>query len=208
MNARILAAALLLCAACADRGPPGNPGPEGPTGPKGDRGERGEQGAIGPTGMNGRDGAEGGTPILLTNPQIGTITYADAGNVISVMQQGVNAPLDGVYLVRAHFSGTVAKRDGAPRCRVEVSLRRDQEVVALALQNVGIFEAPLAGKLEISVSADIVTAIPVTAGSQMLLHLETKRLDPECTAGAGAERVAQIFGQLEISYHVYSIPTP
>jgi hypothetical protein len=163
---------------------------------------------MGSMGNQGLDGAEGGTPILLTNQQVGTITYADGAAVISVMQQAVNVPISGVYLVRAHFSGTVAKRDGAARCRVEVSLRRDQEPVALALQNVGVFEAPLAGKLEISVGASIVTALDVTAGSQILFHLETKRLDPECASGAGAERVAQIFGQLEVSYHRYGIPTP
>lgn len=203
-----IAAALLLASACADRGPPGNPGPEGPPGPRGETGAKGDPGVQGPQGQNGRDGEEGGTPILLTNVQQGAITFADNDNVISILQLRVAPPQTGALLVRAHFSGTVAKRDGASRCRVEVSLRRNQETIALGLQNVGIFEAPVAGKLETSVAASIVTQVEATAGQEILFHLEAKRADPECAAGAGAERVAQIFGQLEISFHRYQIPAP
>lgn len=206
--ASLAAAAFLSAAACADRGPPGNPGPEGPPGPRGETGAQGEQGVQGPQGGNGRDGEEGGTPYLLTNVQQGTITFADNDNIISVLQQRVLPPQSGALLVRAHFSGTVAKRDGASRCRVEVSLRKNQETVALGLQNLGVFEAPAGGKLETSVAASIVKEVEATAGQEILFHLEAKRADPECAAGAGAERVAQIFGQLEISFHRYQIPAP
>jgi hypothetical protein len=159
-------------------------------------------------GDRGMDGAEGGTPYLLTNVQQATITFADADNVLSVLQQRVRAPETGAFLVRAHFSGTVAKRDQAARCRVEVSLRRDQQVVPLVLQNVGVFEAPAAGKLEIGVGTTLVAQIATMPAEEILFHLEVKRADPECAVGAGAERVAQIFGQLELSFHRYVLTVP
>lgn len=202
-------AVLFTVAACTgERGPPGNPGPEGPPGQKGDLGDPGQMGSAGEKGDQGMPGEAGATPYLLTNLQQGTITYADADNVISILQQRAIAPDAGAFVVRAHISGTVAKRDGATLCRVEVGLRRDQQPAALVLQNLGVFEAPATGKLEVSVGATMATDVQLTANQEILFHLETKRIDPDCAAGAGAERVAQIFGQLEISFHRGTIPVP
>jgi hypothetical protein len=201
---------LVVLAGCAERGPPGNPGGEGPRGPQGEQGLTGEMGPPGPKGDKGDKGdmGEGGTPYLVTNVHSMPITYADGDNVISVLQQRVRATETGRLIVRAHFSGTVKKRDGAPRCRVEVALRQDQQPAPLSLQNIGVFEGPVAGALEISVAADLISLVEVTAGSEPLFHLETRRLDAECAAGAGAERLAQIFGQLEITFHRYLLPIP
>jgi hypothetical protein len=210
---RLILAAFFLATttACAERGLPGNPGPEGPRGPQGAPGERGPQGEQGLQGDPGPKGdmGEGGTPFLATNLRSMSITYADAGNVVSLLQQRVRAPEAGTLLVRANFSGTVVKRDAAALCRVEVALRQDQQATPLSLQNVGIFDAPTTGRLELSVAADLISLVEVTnPATEVLFHLEARRLDPECAAGAGAERVAQLFGQLQITFHRTLLPVP
>jgi hypothetical protein len=111
-------------------------------------------------------------------------------------------------MVRANFSGSVTKRDGGQLCRVEVSLRRDQEATPLALQNVGVFDAPLAGRLELGVAAHLISLVDVTANQEVLFHLEARRIDADCAAGAGAERVAQLLGQLAITFHRTLLPVP
>jgi hypothetical protein len=152
-------------------------------------------------GQNGRDGAEGGTPFLLTNPFSALLQYGDGPAVIQIGEQQITAPDDGTLVVRAHFSGTVAKRDNAMLCRVRVGVRRDQEVAQLASQTVGITDGPLAGRLEISVGSTIVGQVPVAAGQPVLLRMEMQRLDDLCADGAGATQIAQIFAQLDVLFY-------
>lgn len=195
----------LLCGACqGEGGPPGNPGPEGPRGPTGAVGATGPVGPQGPTGMPGRDGEQGGTPYLVTNRFTDVIQYGDGDAVKEIGQVTVLAPDVGTLLVRAYFSGLVAKRDGVGFCRVQVRLRRGQETEPLALEDIGISGAPVAGRLETSVSSTLVAQFPVTAGESITLRLEGQRLDDECANGAGAERVAQLFGQIEATF--YDVP--
>lgn len=185
-------------------GEQGNPGPQGDPGPPGERGPPGAQGVQGIPGMNGIDGIEGGTPFLLTNPFSAQLQYGDGVTVVQIGEQQIVAPDDGTLVVRAHFSGTVAKRDNATLCRVRVGVRRDQEVAQLVSQTVGITDGPLPGRLELSVGATIVGQIPVTNGQQVLLRLEMQRLDDVCADGAGATQIAQIFGQLDVLF--YRVP--
>lgn len=152
-------------------------------------------------GQDGQDGREGGTPYLVSNPFSRVLQFGDADAVLELGQQTVVAPEAGTLLVRAHFGGTVAKRDGATVCRVQVGVRKDQDAIQLVSQNVGIREAPAAGKLETTVGASLVGQIPVQAAQSVLLRLEMQRFDDECANGAGATQIAQIFGQLDISFH-------
>lgn len=196
---------LLFALGCRGKsGPQGNPGPQGDPGPQGEAGPAGPVGPPGPAGMNGqdgRDGREGGTPYLVSNPFSRVLQYGDADAVLELGQQTVVAPEDGTLLVRAHFGGTVAKRDGAGLCRVQVGVRKDQDAIQLVSQNVGVREAPVTGKLEVSVGTTLVAQVPVLSGQTVLLRLEMQRFDDECAEGAGATQIAQIFGQLDLSFH-------
>jgi hypothetical protein len=138
--------------------------------------------------------------VLLTNPYDAIIQYGDGDAVMELGRVNAVAPGTGELQVRAYFSGLVAKRDGAARCRVQVRLRRDQDVQPLASDDIGIAGAPLPGKLEISVGTTLAAKVPVTAGQVVALRMEVQRLDSECAFGAGAERVAQIFGRIEALY--------
>jgi hypothetical protein len=200
---------LLVCAgalvACRGKtGEQGNPGPQGDPGPPGEQGPAGAQGNQGLPGDPGTNGLEGGTPFLLSNPFSALLQYGDGPAVVEIGQQQITAPDDGTLVVRAHFSGTVAKRDNATLCRIRVGVRRDQEIQQLVSQTVGITEGPLAGRLELSVGATIVGQIPVTEGQPVLLRMEMQRLDDLCADGAGATQIAQIFGQLDVLF--YRVP--
>lgn len=200
--------ALLLLAACSgEQGAPGNPGPQGDQGLPGMTGATGPTGPIGPTGERGQDGLEGGTPVLLTNLQSQIIQFGDQDQVKEIGRLVVVAPGDGGLLIRAHYSGIVAKRDGSALCRVTVGVRRDQEVTQFLTQNVGIFGAPVGGRLEMSVGTTLTGLMPVTAGQEVTLRLEVQRLDDECADGLGPTLVAQIFAQLDIGFHRYTLTT-
>lgn len=207
MRRVLLSALFAALAACkGEDGPPGNPGPEGPQGPQGAQGAQGVQGAPGERGPPGNDGREGGTPALLTNRMTARLTYADANAVIELGQLTVTAPEAGALFVRAHFTGTVVKRDGAGFCRVQVAVRRDQEAQALDAQNLGVFGAPVAGRLEVSVATTLAASVDMATGQDIQLHLEMRRLDDDCAFGAGPELVAQIFGQLDLGFHRFRLP--
>jgi hypothetical protein len=204
---RMLMLSLLVAGALSCRGKTGeqgNPGPQGDPGPQGPPGPQGAQGIQGLPGADGADGREGGTPFLLSNPFSALLQYGDGPAVIEIGSQQLVAPDDGTLVVRAHFSGLVAKRDQATLCRVRVGVRRDQEIQQLVSQTVGISEGPLAGRLEMSVGATIVGQIDVVSGQPLLLRLEMQRLDEECADGAGATQIAQIFGQLDVLF--YRVP--
>lgn len=196
--------AVILAACTGDIGPEGNPGPEGPKGADGPAGPQGPTGPQGEPGTPGRDGQEGGAPFLLTNQFQALIQYGDGAAVMELAPVTVVAPGQGELILRAYFSGKIAKRDGAARCRVRVSLRRGQETEALAQEDIGIAGAPLPGKLEMSLAATLPATIAVNAGEQVTLRLEVQRLDDECALGAGSELVAQVFGQLEGTF--YRVP--
>lgn len=203
-----VASALFGLFACSgDQGVPGNPGPQGDRGPTGATGPMGATGPAGPTGERGMDGLEGGTPVLLTNLQSSIIQFGDQDQVKEISRLTVVAPGDGGLLVRAHFSGIVAKRDGSALCRVTVGVRRDQEATQFLSQNVGVFGAPVAGRLELSVGTTLTGLMPVNAGQEVIFRLEVQRLDPECADGLGPTLVAQIFGQLEFGFHRYTLTT-
>lgn len=195
---------MALAACTGDVGPEGNPGPEGPRGAEGPTGPAGPIGPQGAPGTPGRDGEEGATPFLLTSRFQSLIQYGHGDAVMELAPVSVVAPGDGELILRAYFSGKIIKRDGAARCRVRVSLRRGQDIQALAQEDIGIAGAPLPGKLEMSLGATLPATIPVSAGEQVTLHLEAQRLDEECALGAGAELVAQVFGQLEGTF--YRVP--
>jgi len=139
-------------------------------------------------------------PALVTNPYQAVIQYGDGDAVMELGRVNAVAPGNGEFLVRAYFSGIVAKRDGAARCRVQVRLRQDQEVDSLAQDDLGVAGAPLPGKVELSVGTTLAAKVSVTAGQVVALRMEAQRLDPECAFGAGSERVAQIVGRLEVLY--------
>ncbi len=203
MSARRIVTFCLLASALACRGKTGeqgNPGPQGDPGPTGPAGATGPQGIPGPSGRDGADGIEGGTPFLLTNPFSALLQYGDGPAVVEIGEQQVVGPDDGTLMVRAHFSGTVAKRDGATLCRVRVGIRQDQMVAQLASQSLGITDGPVAGRLEVSVAATLVTQVAVAEGQPVLLRLEMQRLDETCADGAGATQIAQIFGQLDVLF--------
>lgn len=200
----LMLSALLFAGCRGDAGLTGNPGPEGRQGPPG---LVGPTGPAGPTGENGADGREGGTPFLLTNVFSGIIQFGDGANVIELGQQQVVPPESGALVVRGYFSGTVSKRDGATTCRVTVSVRRDQEVVPILTQNLGISAAPAAGRLETSVAATLAGRLDVAQGQAVLLRIEIRRFDDDCAQGAGTAQVAQIFGQLDVGFHRFTLPT-
>jgi hypothetical protein len=203
----LLAAALVL--ACRGKiGPQGNPGSEGVEGPAGPAGPAGPPGPIGLPGSDGFDGREGGTPFLLTNPFSRVLQYGDGEAVLELGQQAIIAPEDGSLIVRAHFNGTVAKRDGATLCRVRVGVRQDQEVVQLVSQTLGIQEAPALGRLEVSASASLVGIVPVVQNQAILLRLELQRFDADCAMGAGATQISQMIGQLDVSFYRVPLPVP
>ena len=199
--------ALLVASALSCRGKtgePGNPGPEGPPGPQGEQGPPGAMGEQGLPGEDGMDGLEGGTPFLVSNPFSALLQYGDGPAVVEIGQQQITAPDDGTLLVKSHFSGVVAKRDGANLCRVRVGVRQDNELQQLISQSVGINEGPVAGRVELSVGATIVGQIPVARGQPVLLRMEMQRLDDVCADGAGATQIAQIFAQLDLLF--YRVP--
>lgn len=191
-----------------EQGVPGNPGPEGRQGPEGPQGPSGPIGDPGQRGQIGQDGREGGTPFLVTNNlTAGVIQYGNGTDVVEVFSQRVVPPETGVLVLRAHFTGTVVKRDGATTCRVAVSVRRDQEVQPLFAQNVGISDAALAGRLELSIAATLVRAIDVAGGQPIVLHVEIRRFDDTCASGGGPTQVAQVFAQLDLGFHRILLPT-
>jgi hypothetical protein len=169
-------------------------------------------GSAGPAGPTGNDGHEGGTPYLLSDTATGVITYGDGTNVIEIkvlgnppqMPQKVLAPGAGALLVRAYFHGTVSKRAGARACVVSIGLRRDQETLPFATQNIGIFDASEADQAVISVSGVLAGKIEVPAGAMTQLHVEIQRNDnlSSCAPGsAGGTAFAAIQAQLELSFY-------
>lgn len=206
--ARSAALCFALGACSGDPGPQGNPGPAGAPGPRGPEGPQGVEGPTGPMGPAGRDAPE--AAFLLTNLRSSLLQYGDQENVLQVFEQRVGAPADGTFLVRAHFSGSVTKRAGAQRCLVRVQVRRDQETVALAAQNVGVLDGPDTARLQISVSGTLMGTVPVAEGASTLLRFEVQRADPDCAppGAAGAEQIAQVFGQLEVQFFRGTLPTP
>ncbi len=194
-----------LAACTGAQGDIGNPGPEGPRGQQGEQGTPGEKGEKGDPGQPGFDGREGGTPILFANRQVAEIQFGDQDGIKDI-GSGITVvgPDEGWLLVRAHISGTVAKRDGERFCRIEVRLMRMEETTALSSQNLGVFDAPTAGRLEVSVGTTLLGRVRVSRGQEVSFKLETQRVDPECSLGAGPQRVAQIFGQMEANF--YRVP--
>lgn len=164
-------------------------------------------GPLGPVGPAGQDAPE--SAYLLTNLRSSLLQYGDQENVLQVFEQRVGAPAAGTLLVRAHFSGSVTKRAGAARCLVRVQVRRDQETVALAAQNVGILDAPAAERLQTSVSGTLMGSVDLAEGGSTLLRFEIQRADPACApdGAGGAEQIAQIFGQLEVQFFRGILPT-
>ncbi|MFO0727390.1 MAG: hypothetical protein U1E65_26670 [Myxococcota bacterium] len=155
-------------------------------------------GATGPTGPLG--GGAGGVPFLLTNRAAHVLQYGDGDTVLEILSQHLTAPEAGTFVVRAYYSGSVAKRTDGTRCLVEIALRKNQDAVALVRENVGILTAAAGNKLEVSVGGVLAGRIDVTQNEEVQLHLELKKADADCTpAGAGGpEQIAQIFGQLEV----------
>lgn len=202
-----LVACALLFACDGDKGETGNPGPEGPAGQPGMTGPAGPTGETGPMGTPGQDGLEGGTPYLLSNRVGGIIQFADVALTQELLQIPVVAPLDGDLLVRAHWTGKVAKRDGGGWCSVTVGIRKNQEPTPFLTQDVGIFGAPLAGRLDMSASTTLVGTVPMRAGEVALLRVELGPADPECADGAGPTLVAQLFAQLELGFHRVRLST-
>jgi hypothetical protein len=202
----LLAVALALAAtACSgDQGPQGNPGPQGDRGPPGATGPAGARGEPGPDGRAGLDGREGGTPVYLTpasTPFRGELQFGDGEQVIELGQLTVTAPGDGALLVRAYVSGTVAKRDGSGFCRVTVAVRRDRDAAPFLRQNVGVFGAPVSGRLDVSVGTTLAGQLPVSAGQEVLLRVELSRFDDQCADGAGPTLIAQLAAQLELGFY-------
>lgn len=202
------AAVVLVLAACTgDPGETGNPGPEGPAGQVGATGPTGATGAQGPMGEPGLNGLEGGTPYLLSNRLMGQIQFADAAQTQELLQVPVVAPQDGDLLVRAYWTGKVAKRDGSGWCKVTVGIRKNQEAVAFLSDEVGVFGAPLAGRLDLTASTTLVGAVAMRAGEVALLRVELGPADPECADGAGPTLIAQLFAQLELGFHRVRLAT-
>jgi hypothetical protein len=200
--------ALALVAACK-----GNPGSAGNPGPQGDPGPRGEPGIIGPTGPQGitgdpgAPGVEGGTPVLITNVQSALIQYGDGNQVKEIGRWVIMSPAEGALVIRAHYNGTVAKRDGSGFCRVTIGVRKDQDATQFLSQNIGIFGAPTVGRLDLSIGTTLTGQLLVNTGEQLTLRMEVQRFDDECADGLGPTQIAQIFGQLDISFHRYAILT-
>jgi hypothetical protein len=161
-------------------------------------------GPLGPPGLDAPDSA-----YLLTNLRSGRLQFGDQDNVVQVFEQRVGAPVDGVLVVRAHFSGSVTKRAGATRCLVRVQVRQDQEAVPLFAQNVGVLEGPAAERLQLSVSGTLAGTVALAGGTSTLLRFELQRADPDCapTGAGGAEQIAQIFGQLDVQLFQTPLPT-
>lgn len=187
-------------------GQTGNPGPQGPSGPTGPAGPTGLPGR---DGVAGQDGLEGGTPTLLGNVLAQAIQYADGDSVRLISQYAIVAPATGSLLVRVYVHGVVAKRDDATSCQVEVSLRRDQDVLPLASQALGIVDAPRAGRLEVSVGGTLATNLQVAAGQRVIFHVELERADPACApaGGGGPTQIARIFAQLEAQFYRVTLAT-
>lgn len=209
--ARLTTAALTLAALVGckgEAGPAGNPGPEGPAGTPGATGATGPVGPVGAQGAMGLPGAEGGTPYLLTNRFEKQLQYGDRDAILELgLPVDVVAPGDGDLLVRAHFTGTVAKRDGSGFCKVELRVRLNQDPSPFLADNAGVFGAPVAGRLVVGVNTDLVGALPVQAGEVVRMRLELRRLDDICADGEGPTEIAHIFGQLEVGFHRVRIAT-
>lgn len=204
----LVAALIGAAAGCTGQpGPPGNPGSQGPPGPTGAAGPAGATGATGPTGSGG---AGGGPAFLLTNRAMRVLQYGDGDTTLEVLAQRVTAPEAGVLLARAYYSGSVAKRSDGQRCLVSVSLRKNQDALALVNENVGILAGAAGAKTEISVGGVLAARVDVGAGEEVQFHLEIRRADPDCApAGAGGpEQIAQIFGQLELELLKTALPVP
>ncbi len=206
----VLALALFSLGLLACSGPEGKPGSAGPPGPMGEvgpTGPTGPAGPMGPPGQNGQPGPEGGTPILLTDPDSTTLTFADGAAIQEFASYRVIAPAAGFFMIRTHFNGTVAKRDGSTRCYVAVRVRLDQEPTPLVLQNVGVFEAPAAGRLDVSVAAPLAGRIEVQEGQNIQIRLELQRQTDDCADGLGPTVIAQITGQTEVAWFRNNIQT-
>ena len=160
MASRTAAASLglLTLISCSSEPPKvGNPGPQGPSGPAG---ATGATGVTGPSGTPGTAGREGGTPTLVTNPFSGVLRYQDGDTVQELFSQSVSAPDAGALVVRVYFEGSVTKRDGARGCLVTVSVRRDRDTVALDTRNVGVIDAPEAGRTETTIGSESTMSEP------------------------------------------------
>lgn len=198
-RATLILAALTAHGCRGAEGATGNPGPQGPSGPTGATGATGAPGRDGDPGDPGR---EGGTPYLLSNLVARPLQYGDGDNTLELAQQTLVGPEAGALVVRLYAHGVVAKRDDATSCRVEVSLRRDQQTLPLVAQQVGIVDAPRVGRLETTVGLTLATRIDVAAGERLTLHVEVRRADPACAppGAAGPTQIAQIFAQLEAQF--------
>ncbi|MEQ8978426.1 MAG: collagen-like protein [Deltaproteobacteria bacterium] len=196
----LLLSCFLLAACSGPDGSPGSPGPQGPMGAPGPTGPTGATGVQGAAGAPGQPGPEGGTPILLTQPAVATLTFADGPAIQQFDSFRVVAPGSGYFMIRTNFTGTVAKRDGSTRCYVSVRFRLDQEPVPLVLQNVGVFDAPAVGRLDVSVAAPLVGVVPVDVQDTVLVRLELQRQVEECADGNGNTQIAQITAQTEVSW--------
>lgn len=207
---RALPIAVLVSLATACSGPdgvPGTAGPQGPPGAAGPAGPTGPTGAPGPRGVDGDPGPEGGTPILLSTPAAVQLLFSDGGAIQQFDTFEVIPPGDGYFLIRTNFTGSVAKRDGSSRCIVAVRVRLDQDPVPLVLQNVGVFEAPTVGRLDVSVNAPLVGTVAVQAAEPVLVRLELQRQTDECADGNGNTQIADIRAQAEISWFRNTLAT-
>ena len=198
----------VLVEACSAGAPKvGNPGPQGPSGPPG---APGVTGATGPAGTPGVAGREGGTPTLLTNPFSGVLRYQDGDNVRELFSQSVTAPDAGALVVRVYFEGSVVKRDGAGDCLVTFSVRRDRDTLALDTRNVGMIDAPEAGRTETTVGGTLVAQVSVAANELVNLRVEAQKFSDGCIpqGAAGPTQFAELRARLEAQFFRFSLPTP
>lgn len=167
-------------------------------------------GPAGATGPTGTGGGGAGPAFLLTNRAMRVLQYGDADTTLEVLAQRVTAPEAGVLLVRAYYSGSVAKRSDGQRCLVAVSLRKNQDALALVNENVGILAGAAGAKTEISVGGVLAARVDVAAGEEVQFHLEIRRADPDCApnGAGGPEQIAQVFGQLELELLKTALPVP
>lgn len=209
MKRVVLALSIIAAlAACkGEDGPTGNQGSVGPKGPQGPAGAAGTIGGVGAAGMNGPDGEEGGTPYLLTNALDGVIQYGDGDNTVELGNVQLVSPIDGGFLVRIHYRGTVAKRDGVGFCRVAIRLMQNDDLNPVLEELVGIHGAPTAGKLEISVGGSMITLVPAPQNQPVRLRVEIQRFDERCADGAGPTQIARIAAQIDATFHRFALNT-
>lgn len=206
-TALLLVTALLVSACKGDEGPAGNQGSVGAPGATGPAGTIGAAGPVGEPGQDGPDGLPGGTPYLVTNAFDGVIQYGDGAQIIPLGDVTLVPPMDGGFLVRVHYRGAVAKRDGTGFCNVSVRVRQDGVPGPLLEERVGVRGAPVAGRLELSVGGSMQTLVQAPAGAAVTLRLEIQRFDDNCADGAGPEQIARIAAQVDATFHRFVLAT-